>query len=53
MIISMKFKKIIKIDSTTIDMDPIDGDRDDKMRCNVALRDLGSSRGKVEPNDLA
>ena len=34
-------------------MDLIDGDRDDKMRCDVALRDLGRSRGNVEPNDLA
>ena len=34
-------------------MDPVDGDRDDKMRCGVALRDLGPSGGKVEPNDLA
>ena len=25
---------------------------EDKMRCDVALRDLGPSRGKVEPNDL-
>ena len=33
-------------------MDPVDGDRDDKMRCDVALRYLGSSKGKVEPNDL-
>ena len=32
---------------------PVDGDRDDKIRCDVALRDLGPSRGKVEPNDLA
>ena len=34
-------------------MDPVDGDQDDEMRRDVALRDLGSSRAKVEPNDLA
>lgn len=34
-------------------MDPVDGDRDGKMRCDVVLRDLGPSRGKVEPNELA
>ena len=34
-------------------IDPIDGDRDYKMRCDVALRDLGPSRDKVEPDDLA
>ena len=32
-------------------MDHVDGDRDDKMRCDVALRDF-ESRGKVKPNDL-
>ena len=34
-------------------MDPIDGDRDDEMRCDVVLRDLGPSGGRVEPNELA
>ena len=34
-------------------MDPVDGDRDGKMRCDVVLRDVGPSRAKVEPNDLA
>lgn len=34
-------------------MNHVDGDRDDKMRCDVALRDLGSEQSKVEPNDLA
>ena len=33
-------------------MDPVDGDRDDKMRCDVVLRDLGPSRDNVELNDL-
>ena len=34
-------------------MDPVDGDRGGKMRCDVVLRDLGPSRGRVEPNALA
>ena len=34
-------------------MDHVNGGRDDKMRCDVALRDLSPSRGKVEPNGLA
>ena len=34
-------------------MNPVNGDRDGKMRCDVALRDLGPSRAKVDLNDLA
>ena len=34
-------------------MNPVDGDRDGKMRCDVALKDFGPSRAKVESNDLA
>ena len=44
---------ILRLEMASRHMDHVDGDRDDKMRCNVALRDLGPSRGKIEPNDLA
>ena len=44
---------ILRLGVASRHMDPVDEDRDNKMRCNVALRDLGRSRGKVEPNDLA
>ena len=44
---------IPRLEMASRHMNPVDGDRDDKMRCDVALRDLGPSRGKVEPNDLA
>ena len=44
---------IPRLEVTLRHMDPVDGNRDDKMRCDVALRDLGPSRGKVEPNGLA
>ena len=44
---------ISRLEMTSRHMDHVDGDRDEKMRCDVALRDLGPSRGKVELNDLA
>ena len=44
---------IPKLGMVSRHMDPVDSDRDGKMRCDVALRDLGLSRAKVKPNDLA
>ena len=44
---------ILRLGMASRHMDPVDGDRDGKMKCDVVLRDLGSSRGKVEPNELA
>ena len=44
---------ISRREMTSRHMDHVNGGRDDKMRCDVALRDLGPSRGKVEPNNLA
>ena len=44
---------ILRLEMAPRHMNHVDGDRDDKMRCDVVLRDLGPNRGKVELNDLA
>ena len=49
----MMANDIPRLGMTSRHMDPIDGNRDGKTRCDVVLRDLGPSRAKVEPNDLA
>ena len=44
---------ILRLVMASRHMDHVDGNRDDKTICNVALSDLSPSRGKVESNDLA